>query len=130
MLERRASPSAGWQGAEPCLGGCTTVFGRPCFTCHQPAATDGGSTFSLALDLGNAQCAPPWPSPDPTLPHHWPQGRREHSLAEPTRTSCKRACQRPDGNVAVCPDAAAKHARVGGHSDSARAPRPGGAPPH
>lgn len=31
--------------------------GGPCYTCHRPADKDG-RTFSLALDLGNAQCAP------------------------------------------------------------------------
>ena len=92
------------QGAEPCLGGCASVFGRPCFTCHQPAAADGGSTFSLALDLGNAQCAPRWDRVNSVTLSSVAVGRREHSLVQlPTRTSRMRACQRPDRDDACLP---------------------------
>lgn len=44
-----------WQGKEWCQGACSQLFGKCCYSCHDPDPADMDQQCSYALDLGNAR---------------------------------------------------------------------------
>ncbi|KAL0032292.1 hypothetical protein WJX79_002892 [Trebouxia sp. C0005] len=46
------------QGKEWCQGACSQLFGKCCYSCHDPDPADLSQNCSFALDLGNARSSP------------------------------------------------------------------------
>ncbi|KAL0049698.1 hypothetical protein WJX82_007869 [Trebouxia sp. C0006] len=46
------------QGKEWCQGACSQLFGKCCYSCHDPDPADLNQNCSFALDLGNARSSP------------------------------------------------------------------------
>lgn len=44
-----------WQGKEWCQGACSQLFGKCCYSCHDPDPAQVDQQCSYALDLGNAR---------------------------------------------------------------------------